>query len=72
MRGQVTAVTVVYGLLGLIVFAALAGPLQGEIQIVLPNVDNLTRIVLEFFTAAAFVTMVYAIYSSTKPVQQGY
>jgi hypothetical protein len=71
MKRGVTAAALVYGALGLVVFGALAGPLQGEIQLVLPQVDNATRLMLDFFTAAAFITMLYAINESTRPVQQG-
>ena len=71
-RGQSTVVVLVYLFLGLLVFAGLTPVVQAEISSVLPQVDNLTALLLSYFTGAAFFVMCIGIFNSLKPVREGY
>jgi uncharacterized membrane protein len=64
------AVVLVYLVLGLFVFAVLTDPLQTVITSVLPQVDNMTALILSWFTILAFFTMIIGIFNSMKPVRQ--
>jgi hypothetical protein len=44
--------------------------LQTVITSVLPQVDNMTALILSWFTILAFFTMIIGIFNSMKPVRQ--
>lgn len=69
-RGQQTVITLVYLIIGSIVFVALTPGLSTAIQTTIPFVDNLTALILRWFVGLAFIVMLWGIWESTKPFHQ--